>query len=334
MNRSKSIDSLRFLAAGMVCLSHIVLEGKINFFVHDFILGKIGVVIFFLISGYLIPTSLSKEKSSLATFWVTRFFRLYPMYWASIIISIFVLNKIDITQILANITMFQSILGERDILGVYWTLIIEMFFYIFCSFLFALGLISKRKPVIISFAILTLLALLFGILRLFTDKNIPVAAPLLMAIMLIGYIIRLKERSITTKKDVILSISIFLFLLPLTAFTAYSSKDLNNPTAMYFFSYLAGIFIFFLFYTFDISSKITARLGEISYSTYLLHPLVIYFLLKSGIDKEINIIYFVLLYFAIVYLASEFAYRVIELPFIKIGKTLKTKNLLKIIEPK
>src|SRR6266540_1012136 len=48
-----------------------------------FDLGKYAVIVFFMISGFLIPSTLETKNASLRQFVVTRFFRLYPAYWLS-----------------------------------------------------------------------------------------------------------------------------------------------------------------------------------------------------------------------------------------------------------
>ena len=75
----------------------------------------------FLISGFLVPYKLgSKTKFQ---FMKERFFRLYPAYWLSIRFAILAYNGTPtLKQIIANLTMFQSFLGE---LGYYLRLHIE-----------------------------------------------------------------------------------------------------------------------------------------------------------------------------------------------------------------
>ncbi len=49
--------------------------------------GQYGVFVFFLVSGYIIPASLER-KGSVRGFWVSRAFRLYPLYLLGIGISL------------------------------------------------------------------------------------------------------------------------------------------------------------------------------------------------------------------------------------------------------
>ena len=41
--------------------------------------GDYGVFVFFIISGYIVPASLER-RGSVRAFWVSRIFRLYPLY--------------------------------------------------------------------------------------------------------------------------------------------------------------------------------------------------------------------------------------------------------------
>ena len=54
--------------------------------------GRIGVVLFFAISGFVIPSSLAAKDGETTThalkvFLIRRFFRLYPAYWVSVLAS-------------------------------------------------------------------------------------------------------------------------------------------------------------------------------------------------------------------------------------------------------
>ena len=82
-----------------------------------------------------------KKISNAKQFIVNRFSRLYPTYWTAVTFTfiviileiIFKLHKYPhdiLIMYLGNMTMFQYYLSIQDIDGPYWTLIIEMLFYI------------------------------------------------------------------------------------------------------------------------------------------------------------------------------------------------------------
>ncbi len=100
------LNELRALAALSVIPGHLEMM-KISFGLssNDWypIPGKIAVVLFFVISGFLITTLLLKErlntgKISLKKFYIKRVLRIWPLYFLLIGLSIFLLNKIEFFQ--------------------------------------------------------------------------------------------------------------------------------------------------------------------------------------------------------------------------------------------
>src|ERR1700733_1915444 len=76
------LDVMRGLAALAVVFNHFgyflppAVKNPVYQWIHP---GDYGVFVFFLISGYIVPASLER-KGSVRTFWVSRLFRLYPLY--------------------------------------------------------------------------------------------------------------------------------------------------------------------------------------------------------------------------------------------------------------
>ena len=147
-------DALRGIAAMLVVIDHFVERTPLNaspFFTY-LNLGQMGVVIFFVFSGMVIPYSL-KADSSLLGFATSRIFRLYPAYWFSIALAVlsnhfFLSTTTSLRDILINMTMLQSLFSTSNLFGVYWTLIIELAFYIFCALLSGAGLLKNKKYVL------------------------------------------------------------------------------------------------------------------------------------------------------------------------------------------
>src|SRR5258708_4592083 len=76
------LDVLRGLAALGVVFDHAsyyALQHVRAVIYQWFDPGNYGVFVFFIISGYIVPASLER-KGSVRTFWVSRLFRLYPLY--------------------------------------------------------------------------------------------------------------------------------------------------------------------------------------------------------------------------------------------------------------
>jgi len=81
------LDALRGYAALVVVVFHLsptVLGSDRHLALYrHFDLGKYGVLLFFLVSGYVIPMSLERH-GSLRRFWIGRLCRIYPAYLAAI----------------------------------------------------------------------------------------------------------------------------------------------------------------------------------------------------------------------------------------------------------
>ena len=100
------------------------------------------IELFFLISAFAVTLSLERT-SSLKKFAVNRFTRIYPIFWVCATFTFLLMiaykflrtnesvSDLSLTQYLINLTMFQSFFGVKDLDGQYWTLIIELCFYIF-----------------------------------------------------------------------------------------------------------------------------------------------------------------------------------------------------------
>src|SRR3954452_17183752 len=85
-NRLGFLDFVRGVAAFAVVLQHggETFWPAVNRATHNYVnVGRFGVVAFFLVSGFIIPFSLERG-GSVRRFWTGRFFRLYPLYWASL----------------------------------------------------------------------------------------------------------------------------------------------------------------------------------------------------------------------------------------------------------
>jgi peptidoglycan/LPS O-acetylase OafA/YrhL len=94
-------------------------------------LGRMGVAAFFLVSGYVIPLSL--ERQSQRTFWIRRFFRLYPVYWIALpayllMASISGWNLVSAPTLVLNLLMVQGAVVAVSLLPPGWTLGIELVF--------------------------------------------------------------------------------------------------------------------------------------------------------------------------------------------------------------
>ena len=139
--RFRELDGLRGIAALAVVFSHF--GGTHNFHYrddppafHDFVWGGTGVQLFFMISGFVILMT-ARRASRPSDFVISRAARLYPPYWLSLAFAVVILALVQVPgyslspgQIIVNLTMVQRWLLVDDVVDVYWTLAVEMQFYV------------------------------------------------------------------------------------------------------------------------------------------------------------------------------------------------------------
>ena len=140
-HRFTELDGLRGLAAVAVIVGHFTTTFTMLYpdaptASIDFPHGGFGVQLFFIISGFVILMSAERSKRA-SDFAISRFTRLYPAYWIAVIVSIVVgsLAQVPGTQLtplelLLNFTMVQRLLLVPDVNGAFWTLAVEMQFYV------------------------------------------------------------------------------------------------------------------------------------------------------------------------------------------------------------
>lgn len=132
------LDGLRGWAALVVVCFHLgpsVLGPERHLAIYRHLdLGKYGVLVFFLVSGYVIPMSLERH-GSLRRFWIGRLFRIYPAYLATIALAVAAGSRPG--GLLAHATMMLDPLGQRGAVRVFWTLSYEMIFYLVVAGLYA-----------------------------------------------------------------------------------------------------------------------------------------------------------------------------------------------------
>jgi peptidoglycan/LPS O-acetylase OafA/YrhL len=165
-DRLAALDGLRFLTALAVVLFHFVgqtpwamiyvwgrpYQSTFPEMHRYFAFGRLGVDLFFLISGFVI--CMSAWGRTPRDFFISRVTRLYPMYWIAIGVSACVIYFADSPfghpnprLIFANLTMLQTPLGVENLDPVYWTLWPELCFYLTFAVVVWKGLSYQRVVV-------------------------------------------------------------------------------------------------------------------------------------------------------------------------------------------
>lgn len=282
MKKVLSIQYMRATAALAVVLFHAADRLGLG---HIGSIGAAGVDVFFVISGFVMWSIASSRESSATSFLWNRITRIVPIYWLYTLLvvvvaisypAIFPRLQINIEHLLFSLFFIpHNSPSDGDIhpiIAVGWTLNYEMFFYaVFSGFLFLSACWRFM-------CVLAVLGTLVGIGAFYEGRNplvLTYANPLLLefagGIVLgrlceLGYIPGRKSGLVIAALGIIgFSLSAFLEPSP-----AYRIVSWGFPA----FALVSGFVIFESRGTIS-SYKVLEKLGDASYSIYLVHPTII-----------------------------------------------------------
>lgn len=153
-NYLPGLDGLRTVASLAVVIGHIELtkmnNGQDNYFAFIKNWGHLGVVLFFVLSGFLITTLLLKEKNqfnsiSIKQFYMRRILRVWPLYFLVLLLSLFIFSyePSGLTILLCS-TIFPNIAHALQsgwaVSPQIWSIGVEEQFYLFWPSLLKLRL--------------------------------------------------------------------------------------------------------------------------------------------------------------------------------------------------
>ena len=180
-----NLDGVRAIAAFMVVTSHIEYHKKDYGLPHlSFInlnnLGKVGVTVFFSLSGFLITYLLLKEKHTykkinFKAFYMRRILRIWPLYFLIVIFGFFVYPAQGSSTALWLTVFFMPHLAFcldmlPSIFDPIWSIGTEEQFYIFHPHIFR---IKKLQNVLMALVVFTLFWIIFSfIIRHGTYKSV------------------------------------------------------------------------------------------------------------------------------------------------------------------
>ncbi|WP_371678256.1 acyltransferase family protein [Streptomyces sp. NBC_01276] len=154
--RLRILDGLRILAAVLVLMHHYTRQevwGR-DAFGWLTMVGRyswMGVELFFMISGFVI--CMSAWGRPLGSYLRSRVIRLGPAYWFCVLLTMGVLLAVGkpfggagpgLSQVLTNLTMFQTPLGNAELDPSYWTLWSELRFYLIFAAVAWTGLTYRK----------------------------------------------------------------------------------------------------------------------------------------------------------------------------------------------
>lgn len=340
------IDALRGIAIlGVIMIHTWSIFRQLGPHVASFIdWGARGVQLFFIISSFTIFFSIENRKDpNFKGYFIRRFFRIAPLFYIVMLISTFLIvgfNNTDWPLFFFKIFFienFNPYWVNHGIIGVEWTIGVEMIFYAFVPFLFLK--IKKLGSAFLVFFITFFIPLILyntGIYPVSPEWNLYKAFSFIshFYIFILGIIIyflfnkfqSLKETYQVKISNLCLFLLIFLLLLDIAGIENYS-KILKGIFSIH----LNYLLYFSLLFFASIKSfvrnvwvnPITIYIGKISFSAYLLHRMVNLFITSHFL--KMNPYSLTILSFITIILISSISYFFIEKPFIKLGNSIAKK---------
>jgi peptidoglycan/LPS O-acetylase OafA/YrhL len=226
--------------------------------------------------------------------------------------------------------MLQQFMGEPDVMGVYWTLQIELIFYFICGSLFVLRRLDDVKTVAGMAMFFLMCAFGLSVARFIVDGKFPVALPLALSVMFWGLCIRYfsaEQRGEWKRALAVVTVAI-LVMVPIISLLAYN-KDMGFHETWYKYttSYYLALGLFYPFYRhIRLTGPTFVWLGTISYSLYLFGPVAqeaVFFVLGAhAVDVPTHFVIAVTM--ALTVAIAAFVYRFVEAPAVALGRPLRS----------
>ena len=346
--RQVEIDLLRIIAALIVFVYHYtdsfnffsnIVPG--NLFIGQYLrYGYMGVMLFFVISGYVV--TMSTMKKNISEFITSRIVRLYPVFWLSCIIAALLprvfphvhpyLPYPSIKAFLLNLTMVPTAFRTVMINPVFWSLLEEVHFYLIISLIITFKLWPKVLSVISIWIGIYAFQLLLGWGR--SDEQIGILVPKHSLYFIAGILFYLLQcKQFTQWKVTVLLIVTFLLTIPVARNLAdFTNRFYTGPHMVSFFGYIIiNSTIFAIFWLiaekrFSIkSNKIIMKLGDLTYPFYLIHlyGLGLYWYLRDKVQSQLLLLIILVLASGASYLINRFY----EKPLTRFIKKLKYKSV-------
>jgi peptidoglycan/LPS O-acetylase OafA/YrhL len=297
IQRIAFLDILRFVAAIIVLVAHmhdedVIILGldSIKFdlknnlpILHS---GVAGVIIFFLITGYIIPQIINNYKNS-TEFLINRCIRIYPLLIFLTLINAIISNDFQNKKFLGLLLPIADFVKfDYATYGVEWTLRIEFWYYIVIALMFYNKILNFKN--IILLIIINSLLIISTYIAQFDYFNYRLIY--INFIFLGSLLFYLENENFKSQKHIIITI--------LTGFFSIAVFEIFRLEyrLILFQGVLFGSIVFIIFYLIQQtkyrikSNKFTKILGDISYPCYLLHLIMynyIHIIFKSPILSPI-----------------------------------------------
>lgn len=318
-----AIDTLRGIAATAVCIFHFTngnpaLLPDGNWLKDIGSYGFLGVEIFFVISGMVIASTMARNDyqfNKIGNFLMRRLVRLEPPYLLSIAL-VLALNffsslapgysgegfSFNATQLALHLGYLVPFWGMEWLSPVYWSLGIELQFYLVMALIFPFLFSPKRWSFFLALLLSVILFAFVSLEYIFFNY---------VLYFFIGFLLFMREEKSLDPRLIIGMIALCAAFISWKDGWAFA---------------LAGLFpVFFMVFLGDRRFRITEFLGKISYSLYLIHvPIggrVINLAVRVSDHPAFSFLA-VLLALSVSIVSAYLFYRLIEEPSIRWAKNI------------
>lgn len=337
------MDSLRWIAILLVLMVHFTLlipyiDKSISENIKNLMyIWQYGVILFFIISSYTLFRSIDlRKENSFKSFYIRRFFRIAPLYYVILIwlffttnwVSYYMTNNewITFSNLILHIFFLNGFYKEtyNSIIWVEWTIFVEVMFYLILPIIYIYKKqINKIFILFICISIITFIYLKLNNISWLLFNSI-YKSPLIQFIPFFIWIyIYIYEKNFEINK--IFSQNKYLLLLFTFIITILLSY-LKIP-------FIIIMTLFFLLLILIIknneikifNNKLLQFIWKISYSIYLLHFIIINFIINNWENmffKDYNIFLIFLIIIMFIVLLSTITYYLIEEKFMNIWKKI------------
>ena len=349
----EGVEALRAIAATMIVIFHTVALSKIALpesllFIRTYF--GMGVPLFYVLSGFVLAYGYGDtltNRTAILRFYLKRFFRIAPLFY--IMLAVWLIagwwkwgkTTLPIWDILLNITFtFGLVPGKHEsIVWAGWSIGVEMIFYLIFPLILIL-ITGIRSGIFILLIMSFISASAYSALDQagfgsYSYMNLLTQLPFFLAGTLayrIGKSMHFQQNLLTGVALFLIATTTTVLIVALSGKTPFTSSFLvalhRDIWGVVFMSFVLSVSCW---PNRLIVNRILIGLGSISFSLYLLHPLVIVILIFLGIYNRItaalgngyiNFFVCLLITAGILIPMSLLSFRFIEKPGIYLGKQL------------
>ncbi|POY37835.1 hypothetical protein C3K47_04695 [Solitalea longa] len=346
--RIYSLDTVRGISALLIVFYHVsvwqhrsLVDGG-TYFTQK--LGLYMVELFYMLSGVSMGYTYFEKFNSLKVadlkiFFLKRYFRIAPLYFLLCLLSIWVYSRVFnldlLISLLANFTLLFGIVDPQlSLITGGWSIGVEFFFYLFFPFMIFWSNRSKAG----NFLMLFLLIGCLVVIAIWIKPYLKLASAWKIYCYPLNHFlffwlgVLMAKVSAVKKHWGYLLIGLLLFVF--SGYISYTVKDHTVALVTGLNRVLLSVSVFLIVFYFYLKVKFKAEwlnhwsdwLASISFSVYLLHPFIYFYLNKYLVQHKVKFEFWQIL--LIVLLSSVLLGRLVyyyEKYFVKIGNKLAAR---------